>query len=144
MAESRQVVEHEGIVKDITGRDVYVELLKTSACGSCEAKDRCGLAESQYKVLVFQDAGTGYFIGQKVMVVLEESQGIRALVLAYLLPLLIVVFSILFYSIFVKQEYLVGLCALFMLIPYYLLLYLFRHKLKQSFRMKLYPDSTHL
>ena len=87
MAQTSRNVEHRGVVKDVMGRDVFVELVRTSACGTCEAKQHCGLTETQHQILVFPDRKEDFTVGEHVLVVLEQSKGFQALFFAYVLPL---------------------------------------------------------
>lgn len=138
MTHTSRNVEHSGVVKEIRGRDVLVELLRTSACGSCESRQYCELTEKQYQTLVFHDQPEDFTVGEEVNIVLEQSQGFKALVLAYVLPLGVVVVSLLVFSGMTTREYLAGGGALLMLVPYYVLLHVLSPRLRGSFQMKLY------
>ncbi|HOY10102.1 MAG TPA: SoxR reducing system RseC family protein [Candidatus Omnitrophota bacterium] len=138
MMHTSRNVEHQGVVKELKGRDVFVELMRTSACGSCESRQHCGAAETQHQILVFSDHQEDFTVGEEVNIVLEQAKGFKALVLAYLLPLGIVVFSLLILSRMTTREYLVGGGALLMLVPYYVILHVLSPRLKGSFQMKLY------
>ncbi len=138
MTHTSRNVEHPGVVKEIRGRDVFVELLRTSACGSCESRQHCELAEKQYQTLIFHDQPEDFTIGEEVNIILEASEGFKALFFAYVLPLGLVVFSLLVFSGITTREYLAGGGALLMLVPYYILLHVLSPRLQGSFQMKLY------
>ena len=44
-------IEHSGVVSRIVGDTVHVMITSHSACGSCKARQACGLAETQEKVV---------------------------------------------------------------------------------------------
>ena len=140
MTQTSRNVEHRGVVKDIMGRDVFVEMIRTSACGACEAKQHCGLTETQHQILVFPERKEDFSVGEEVRVVLEQAKGVQALFFAYLLPLGVVVLSLLIFSRITTREYLAGCGALLMLVPYYAGLHVFSRRLQRSFQMKLYKN----
>ena len=45
------IIEHEGIVSRVEGDRVYVKITSQSACGTCKAREACGLAEAQEKIV---------------------------------------------------------------------------------------------
>lgn len=68
-----------------------------------------------------------------MLVVATLAQGYKALLFAYVLPLLLLVSSLMIFSSISKVEATAALGSLLLLVPYYLLLYHFRHRLKNSF-----------
>jgi sigma-E factor negative regulatory protein RseC len=76
--------------------------------------------------------------GDPVTVRMQQSLGNRAVMLGYVIPLVILVASIITLVLIFDNEGLAALVSLFMLAPYYLILYLLRKKLKQQFSFSLY------
>ena len=130
-------IEHTGVVSKITDKSLYVNMLVSSACGSCEAKGACGVAESEIKQVEIPLNGKNYNTGDQVIVRLEKSHGILAIILGYILPFILMII-VLVISIQVSgNEALSGLLSIGILIPYYFILYLTRNKLKQKFTFTL-------
>jgi len=114
-----------------------VTIISQSACSACHARGGCLASESREKEIEVIRDHRSYEIGQHVTVVLKESSGIRAVFYGYLLPFLVLVATIVVALSLTGEETLSGLVALGMLIPYYGVLYMFRHKLNKRFRFSL-------
>ena len=74
-----------------------------------------------------------YGVGDEVEVVLKASMGMKAVWLAYFIPLLVLLAVVLLLSALHVGEVVTGICALVAIGLYYLLLYLFRDKLKNEY-----------
>lgn len=79
-----RLIEHSGVVERTDPETVHVRITSRSACGTCKAREACGLAEAQEKIVAVKthDAAM-YAVGDAVMVGVRRSAGMRAVVLAY-------------------------------------------------------------
>ena len=134
------VIEHEGTITDI-GRLIRVQIEQKSACGACSIRQSCVLVESEEKIVEVEGAVGEYAIGERVVVLLEQGSGLKAVFLAYIVPLVLVLLSLVIGLRIFNREYLAGLLALGALMPFYFGLYLMRNKLKSSFRLSLRKQS---
>ena len=76
-------IEHSGVVSRIVGDTVHVTITSHSACGSCKARQACGLAETQEKVVeVRTPAAAQYAPGDAVVVGVRRRAGGIAVLLA--------------------------------------------------------------
>ena len=127
-------ISHEGIVTKISGDELEIKILAQSACAACHAKSACGMGEQGEKILtVPRPQGREFALNQKVNVKMAVGQGNKAAVLAYLIPILLLL-AVLFVCLgFGLNEGLSALIAIVALIPYYIILYLKRDKLKKKF-----------
>ena len=73
-----------------------------------------------------------YTKGEFVEVIASESQGFRALFVAYLLPLIILLATLIILLQTTGNESLAAISALGILVPYYGILYLLKEKIKQT------------
>jgi len=125
---------HQGIVVKCEDDCVFVQIEAVSACAACKAKSMCNLTEVQDKII---EVGTKeplkYKPGDQVVVQMKRSMGARALWLGYLLPFAVVMISLFLFSHLTGSELQAGLISLLLLIPYYLILYTMRDKLKKTF-----------
>ena len=79
-----ELIEHSGVVERTERGAVHVRITSRSACGSCKARQACGLAEAQEKVVVVATPEAASFAaGDAVSVGVRRSAGMRAVVLAY-------------------------------------------------------------
>lgn len=132
-------IEHTGIVQSISDRDhkVTVNLLRVTACSSCHVKSVCAVSENDQKTLeIISENGTGFIIGEQVKVCMGESLGMKALMIGYFIPFLVFMATLII-ALQWTGEAISALIALGILIPYYLILILFREKLKSTFTFKI-------
>ncbi len=132
-----QKIEHDGIVTQITDKSLYVNMLVSSACTSCEAKGACGVSESEVKVVEVPNEGSHLKPGDQVVVGMDQSKGILAMFLGYMLPFLLMIIVLIVALQLTDNEAIAGLLSIGILIPYYIFLYLGRNKLKQKFTFTL-------
>ena len=134
MTDKSETISHEGIVTRITDDTLEIKILAQSACAACHAKSACGMGEQAEKILtVPRPKDQEFSLNQKVNVKMAIGQGNVAAVLAYLIPiilLLVVLFICLGLGV---SEGLAALISIVALIPYYIVLYLRRDKLKKKF-----------
>ena len=134
MTDQSNTISHEGVVTKITDDELEIKILAQSACAACHAKSACGMGEQAEKILtVPRPKGQEFHLMQKVNVKMAINQGNKAAVLAYLIPivlLLAVLFACLGLGLSEGLSALLGIVAL---IPYYIILYLRRDKLKEKF-----------
>lgn len=126
-------IEHTGIVKNISADSIIVGIIKNSGCASCQAKGSCNVSEVEEKEIEIKYSGKDYSIGEQVLVYFNESLGYRALFLGYVLPFILVLFLLVILSNSGTDEGEAGLISLGSLIPYYLIIFIFRNRLKKTF-----------
>ena len=133
-------IKHLGIVESIDGSHVRVKILQSSACSSCSVKGHCNISETKEKIIDIHDKESAdcCSVGQEVMVCGTTSMGMKAVVLAFVLPF-IVLLAALFVTMRVTDgdeaaSALVSLCTL---IPYYIIIYLLRNRISRTFSFTL-------
>ena len=131
---TNETISHEGVVTRITDDELEIKILAQSACAACHAKSACGMGEQAEKILtVPRPKGKEFALMQKVNVKMAINQGNKAAILAYLIPIILLL-AVLFVCLGLGfGEGLSALISIVALIPYYIVLYLRRDKLKQKF-----------
>ncbi len=128
---------HDGIVSAVDpGRAGFgtVTVHSASACAACHAKGVCSSLDSQVKVMSVQFLDSGIYPGDRVNVMLAQRLGWQALLLAMVGPLILLMGVILgLHFAFSLSETKAALIGLASLLPYYLLLSLFRRRLQNRF-----------
>lgn len=132
MANSKSI-EHKGRIETIDGNKINVSILAMSGCASCHAKGVCSASDMQEKIVEVIDFTNQYQVGEEVIVVLKQSLGFRALFLGYVLPFLLVMLFLVVLTIITNNEAISGIGALLTLIPYYIILYVLRNKIRKKF-----------
>lgn len=130
---STNQISHIGIVKSISNQQLIVKITSQTACSSCHAQGSCSSSEQVEKEIEVARSEENFTIGEVIEVITLTSQGYKAVVFAYLLPLLLLVGTLLTILSMKGGEAAAALGSLIILIPYYWLLYFFKDKIKSSF-----------
>ncbi|MCI2083051.1 MAG: SoxR reducing system RseC family protein [Bacteroidales bacterium] len=131
-------IEHNGVVTAVDGDNLTVEIERQSACGSCSAKAICGLSGNDVKLFdVKRPAGRKVEVGDKVVVVMKSSMGLGAVLISYVFPLIILLGLLLYLLKIGVAEPLAALSSVVAIAIYYVIVYLFRGKLKYRFKFSL-------
>ena len=134
-------IKHAGVVDGVEGECVRVRILQSSACSACKVAAHCNASETKEKIIDVMDADASHYQkGDQVMVVADTAVGFRASLYGYLLPLILMVVTLVGVLAATHSEGLAALSALGILIPYYVLLFLMRNKLRNrlSFTLERY------
>lgn len=126
-------ITHEGIVREEHEGMVHVEIVQQAACAGCKAKSMCTASETMVK-MVDAWAVEPLQVGDKVLVSVSKKLGWKAVLLAFVIPLCILLLAVWALPYFIASEALVGTIALCLLAPYYLVLHLFSDKMKQEYQ----------
>jgi len=130
----KEQVKHTGKVVSMTPQLTTVQIVSHSACSSCHAAGLCGLSEYTEKAIqVPTDPYAAYGVGDEVQVVLKASMGMKAVWLAYFLPLVILLAVALGLIALGVSEVVSGLSGIAAVGVYYLGLWLFREKLQDEY-----------
>jgi sigma-E factor negative regulatory protein RseC len=131
-------IRHEGVIDSIEGQDVIVRITQSSACGGCQARSICHAAESKDKLVEVHCADAGSFdVGQTVTVAGAESLGLKAVTFAFGLPLVLLLAALVTAMAVAGSEKVAAMAALGILVPYYLVLFLFRDRIKKDFQFRI-------
>ena len=127
-------ISHRGRIVEITPEVTTVEIISESACGSCHAKGLCGVSEGKFKFVQVPSRGwDNYSVGDEVNVVLKASMGFKAVWIAYVAPLCVLLAVILVLGGTGTDELYSGLCAIAAVAVYYFFVWLFRKRLKNEY-----------
>jgi sigma-E factor negative regulatory protein RseC len=126
-------IEHKGRIDSIDHNKINVNFIALSGCASCHAKGVCTVADMQEKSVEVIDYTNQYQVGEEVNVTLRQALGFRALFLGYVLPFILVLILLIALSITTHNEAIAGIGALLVLLPYYVLLFILRDKIRKKF-----------
>ena len=108
-----KTIEHEGIVESIDGSHIRVKILQSSACSSFSGS---------------------YRVGERVKACGTLSMGRNAVLLAFVIPLLVIVLCVvLSLYLFHLSEQMTLVAVLVSLSIYYLVVHAFRNRLSKQF-----------
>jgi sigma-E factor negative regulatory protein RseC len=128
------IIKHRGIVEKVEGSHVVVRIVQTSACAACSAKGLCNASESKEKQIDVYEVNASYQIGEEVVLCGTTSMGMRAVFLAFGIPMLLLLVALFVTMRVTDGDALVSsLVALFAVVPYYLVIYFMKDKLNKTF-----------
>lgn len=134
------VIKHTGTVIAIEGETVRVKIEQSSACSACQAKAMCSSADKKEKIIDCSSSlvdGRSYNeslkVGDTVEVTVEQRMGWKAVVIAYLVPLMVLVGTLAILDMRLENEALAGVIALGVTGVYFIVLRLFRDRLQRQF-----------
>jgi sigma-E factor negative regulatory protein RseC len=122
-----------GIVSKITDEDIAVNIITVSACSGCTAKEMCSAFERKEKMIFVPNVGQNVHHGDKVNVTMKADMGMKAVVLAYFAPIIVVIAMLLLLIETGAGELYAGIVSLASLAGYYFVIYLIRDKLRKQF-----------
>lgn len=134
---AKNLIEHKGRIEKIEGNKIKVRFTAISACASCHAKGVCTASDMENKEVEVIAEPTNYNIGEQVNIVLQQSLGFKALLYGYVYPFFLLLITLIILSFIFKNELIVGIGALSVLIPYYILLYFYKDRLQKVFSFKI-------
>jgi sigma-E factor negative regulatory protein RseC len=127
-------IKHLGVVEKVDGSHVTVRIVQTSACSSCSAKGLCNASESKEKLIDVYHNQVSCQIGEQVVVCGTTSMGMRAVALAFGVPVLLLILALFVTMRVTDGDALVSsLVALLAVVPYYLVIYFMKDKLNKTF-----------
>jgi sigma-E factor negative regulatory protein RseC len=133
--EASVCIQQKGTVEEFTGHNIRVKIHREASCGHCGAKGLCYIGEGTERIVEISDFSPGLKTGDTVGISISRSMGNKAVVLAYLVPFILLMTTLIVLNFSGVREWLSGLLALFGLVPYYILLYLFRNRLRKTFML---------
>lgn len=133
-----ETISHEGVITKITDEELEVKIVSLSACAACHAKSACTMSDQAEKLLTIpRPEGQEFHMFQKVNVIMSVGQGNRAAILAYLIPIVLLL-AVLFICLGLGlNEGVSALISIVALVPYYIVLYLQRDQLKKRFEYRI-------
>jgi sigma-E factor negative regulatory protein RseC len=137
------IIEHEGIVENIRDSHLYVKVVQASACASCSVKAHCSSADTKEKLIeVTTNEASSYRVGEQVTVYGELSMGRMAVLLAFIVPFFILIIALFLFMSLWHNDAAASLCALALLIPYYIILWLEKGRMKKRFSFSVKPSAS--
>jgi sigma-E factor negative regulatory protein RseC len=136
-SDKEKKIEHLGRIHQVSGDTIKVNLINVAACSSCHVKGACSVSDVDNKVIEVANTGAAFKPGDSVKVAFNESQGVKALFLGYIIPFIVLMVVLIIAWYLTGNELATALLALGSLIPYYMGLTLFRKKLENTFTFKI-------
>lgn len=115
-----------GQVVEVKNNVAHVKFMRTSACGKCHA---CGMLSTQNEIIVQVKNEMDAAVGDMVAVTIRMRKAMRASVLAYVFPLIMLVLGVLFgwllsnvWHVFQNSDTTMAICAIIFVVMSFFLL----------------------
>ena len=132
-----ETITHEGLVIKVPGDGTAeVEIIVAEACGTCHAKSVCSAGKADTKTITVK-CGASITPGDHVTVVMQQSQGFRALTIGYIIPFIVLITAFVLCTIVGVGELVSALLSFAALGAYYFVIWLLRKKIEEKFEFKI-------
>ena len=130
----KEQVMHTGKVVSMTPQSTVVQIVSHSACSECHAASVCGMSEFVEKAIeIPTDPRAPYQVGDEVKVVLKATMGLKAVWIAYFLPLVVLLAVALGLMALGVGEVVSGLAGIAAVGVYYFVIWLLRDRLRNEY-----------
>ena len=129
-----EIIEHSGIIHNIQVKHIQVQIVQMSACSSCHAKGACSASDMDDKLIDVETDRDDFKVGEPVILYGQSSMGLLAVLLAFVLPFLLMLATLLLLKSYTDNEAISGSIALATMLPYYFVLSRFNNKLKSKLK----------
>ncbi len=117
-------ISHDGVVESISKAMLHVRIVQSSACSACKVSTYCASSEHKEKIIdVPCLTADSYTIGQPVTVVGSTSIGLKAVLLAFAIPSVLLLATIVAGIRLGMSELMACLAAVGVLVIYYIIMY---------------------
>ena len=131
--DSSPCIEQKGVIEEITDGLAKVRITSFTACANCFTKDSCGINKAVDRHIEIPTRKGEFQKGESVFVNMRRSMGLRATLIAYVLPFFLVIATLLILTSIRLNELYAGLISLSILVPYFTGLYFLRDHLRRTF-----------
>lgn len=130
--------QSKAIVKKVDDRYLWVSIEQKSACTGCHAKSFCVSTDCRDRDMVLdKPAGENYEVGKEIAIYAKESVGIKATIIAFVLPLILIILESIVGDYYDIDSPILALIIFATMVLYFIVVYLFRGLIKKNLR--LYP-----
>ena len=133
-----EVVYHPGKVISVSQGEVLVKIERGGACSGCSNKTACQFGDSKEHIITIKTPyASSYTEEEDVSVSIRGSLGLKAVLYAYMLPLILLLAAFMVFRLFFASELLQISLAVIPVVIYYLCLYRLRNKLDKTFNFQI-------
>ena len=127
-------IKHAGVVESVEDGCIRVRILQTSACAGCKVAGHCHASEAKEKIVDVYQMPTGKDLkpGMPVVVCASPQVAAHALLLGFGIPFLLLVGVVVLMTLLGVDEAWAALAGLTAMIPYYIILYFLRGRLREK------------
>ncbi len=125
---------HNGVIKSVSEGTLTIEICQTEACSACNARSMCNARSKNKEITIDTPDAAMYHIGDTVTVSLGKHAGKRAVLYAYVLPVLLLTVTLALAIMAGMSQEAAALASLGAVIIYFVILYLSKDKIKEHIK----------
>lgn len=137
MTRHKGTIRQSATVIRVDASEIEVEVCRPDACAACKAKSVCSEGGGQGKRMTLLNDGQGYRVGEQITLVMRRSSGLKAVVIAYLVPVFLIVAVLLIFQATHLNETLSALLTLAILGLYFLVIRLLGGRIKRELTIEI-------
>lgn len=139
MSQYTGTIRQRATIVDITPSEIEVEVCRPEACAACKAKSVCseGGASGDGRRMTLLNDGQSYAVGEQIMLVMRRSSGLKAVVIAYLVPVFLIVAALLIFRSLQIREIVAAVATLGILGLYFLIVRLMRGRIDRELTIEI-------
>ncbi|MDR2127046.1 MAG: SoxR reducing system RseC family protein [Prevotellaceae bacterium] len=132
------MIKHKGVVSQIVGNDIIVDIERSSACAACESKSVCLTLDTTTQQVKVCNDSNNFKTGDIVTVISERSYSIYAVVVAFAVPLFLLLSALIIMTeLFGINEGISALAAIATISVYYIIVHFFDYKIKTKIKFRI-------
>lgn len=118
----------------IADNKLYMQACRPESCAGCKAQAACvsPSGTTRDKEIILEDDGRAREVGQEVYLKLSRTRGLKAVMIAYIAPVILIVSALLVFQSIGIDEITAGLITLGITGAYFVLLGLMKNKMKKE------------
>lgn len=131
----------KGIINSIQEHKFRILIIQQTPCSVCNLKGGCTLSGKQDKIIETESQDTSLKVGDVVQLSCRKSIGLMAVFLAFVMPFILILITLIILNSIFPNEIISGGIALFVLVPYYLVLSLYTKRSKTKFKFEIIKEN---
>ena len=134
MSQDHNQVCSQAVVKEVQDTYIIAEIVVQSACAACHAKGACGVSERKQEKLKIDLPNPEIFtVGEVVSVEMKQTLGMKAVVIAYLFPFIVLALGLFVTYALTKQELISVGVSFWLTAIYYFIISKLKDKFEKEF-----------
>ncbi len=133
--------EQKGFIESIDDNRITVRIDRGSACGHCTAQGLCNLSQTAEQTIEINTSSQIFSVGEYVQVTMSRSMGNKAILMGYFIPFILLITTLLMLSAFGLPDWIAGFVSIMILVPYFIILFVFRDRLRKTFTFSIHKTA---
>lgn len=137
MSHYKGTIRQSATVMLVTPSEIEVEVCRPEACAACKAKSVCSEGGGEGKRMTLINDGQGYAVGEQITLVMRRSSGLKAVLIAYLVPVFLIVAALLIFQAMQVKDIIAAVATLGILGLYFLVVRLLRGRINRELTIEI-------